>query len=550
MDLPMVGARGAGLIYNQALSNVRIGGIVGEVLQLLDVQSAGMRKRRGMERTVRGATPLGRAAAAGLAAWVAMIAGCGNAYRPVVSAIGVVGPAAQPPKYAIAVSSPTKIPMSGPLAFVGAWSPTTTYSINQGVGYLGAQYVSLQNANIGQNPSTATAYWSQLSNGLLTMVDFSGDTVLVTAPMGLNPYYLALDSSGFNAYTLNSDTTVTSWGITPSYIPGSVDYTTLLAGANPVSIFPTTSLTYIADPGVNAVDQLLGSPPALKQELPVATAYTPVYVVGQSTSSRFYAISTATNGGPGQVEAIENAISLVTTPTISATLPVGRGPVYGVMTLDDRRAFILNQTDGTVTVINAQTNALDTPVSTIAVGVRPVWADLASALDELVVVNEGTGTSQGSVTLINIPLCSATALPTNPNCDPTNPIDATTFGQVVTTVPVGVNPIMVSVLSDYSRAYVANAGNLSLPCGTGAAGSGTTLCSVSVVNLTTNTVTATIPIDGHPAYIATSNSTPTGKVYVVCNDSQVMTVIETDTDTVDTTIPLQGYGVSVRVTKP
>jgi hypothetical protein len=29
-----------------------------------------------------------------------------------------------------------------------------------------------------------------------------------------------------------------------------------------------------------------------------------------------------------------------------------------------------------------------------------------------------------------------------------------------------------------------------------------------------------------------------------------MTVIETDTDTVDTTIPLQGYGVSVRMTSP
>jgi DNA-binding beta-propeller fold protein YncE len=73
---------------------------------------------------------------------------------------------------------------------------------------------------------------------------------------------------------------------------------------------------------------------------------------------------------------------------------------------------------------------------------------------------------------------------------------------------------------------------------------------VSVVNLTSNTVTATIPINGHPAYIATTDSVPTGKVYVVCNDSQVMTVIKTDTDTVDTTIPLQGYGVSVRVSNP
>jgi DNA-binding beta-propeller fold protein YncE len=77
-----------------------------------------------------------------------------------------------------------------------------------------------------------------------------------------------------------------------------------------------------------------------------------------------------------------------------------------------------------------------------------------------------------------------------------------------------------------------------------------TTCTVSVVNLQTNTVTATIPIAGHPAYITTSAATPTGKVYVVCKDSQVMTVIKTNTDTVDTTIPLQGYGVSVRMTQP
>jgi DNA-binding beta-propeller fold protein YncE len=450
----------------------------------------------GKQSVIQRAAWAGRAAAAvGLAASLAMISGCGNAYRPVVTAIGVVGPAAQPVKYAIAVSSP------GPSA-----------------------------------------------NGLLTMVDFSGDTVLVTATLGINPYYLALNPSGTTAYTLNSDATVTSADLSPSLISSQVLESTLLTGASPVSLYASANTTYIADPGVDAIDQLFNIPAALKQELPVGAGYKPVYVVGQGSASRFYSINQSTSGGTGQVEAIENANSSTTSPTISATLPVGRGPIYGVMTLDTRRAFILNQTDGTVSVINAQTNELDTPVNTIPVGVSPVWADLAAGLDELVVVNQGTGTSNGSVTIVNIPLCSSTALPTNPNCDPTNPIDATAFGQVVTTIPVGVNPIMVSVLSDYSRAYVANAGNPNLPCGTGAVGSGTTLCSVSVVNLSTDTVTATIPINGHPAWIATTNATPTGKVYVVCKDSQVMTVIETDTDTVHTTIPLQGYGVSVRVT--
>jgi YVTN family beta-propeller protein len=109
---------------------------------------------------------------------------------------------------------------------------------------------------------------------------------------------------------------------------------------------------------------------------------------------------------------------------------------------------------------------------------------------------------------------------------------------------------MVSVLSDFTRAYVANQGVPGLPCAAVPVAGVSTSCTVSVVNLTSNTVTATIPIGGHPAYIATSDATPTGKAYVVCNDSQVMTVIETDTDSLDTTIPLQGYGISVRVTLP
>jgi YVTN family beta-propeller protein len=270
--------------------------------------------------------------------------------------------------------------------------------------------------------------------------------------------------------------------------------------------------------------------------------------VGISNAPRAYAIAQATGGGPGEVLAIEAAAN-----TISTTLPVGRGPVYGVMTGDGKRAFILNQTDGTVSVVNSQNNALDTPISTIPVGTRPVWADLAPGLNELAVLNEGNGTTTpGSLTMVTIPLCSAASLPTNPNCNPANPIDASTFGQVIATVPVGINPIMVSVLADNSRAYVINAGNPALPCsanGVAVAGVSTT-CTVSVVNLTSNTVTATIPINGHPVYVATANSTPAGKVYVVCKDSQVMTVIKTDTDSLYTTVPLQGFGVSVRMTVP
>ena len=486
------------------------------------------------------------AAAAMFAACVGLIAGCGNTYRPVLATIGAVGPAGQPTKYAMAISTPTQTP-AGPITVGGPWSSTTTYSINQGVSFQGSQYVSLKNGNLNQNPATATTFWALLTNGLLTMVDFSGDTVLITAQLGVNPYYFALSSSGTTGYTLNSDHTLNSFDVSTSLISSEVLESTLPSGANPVSIFPSTLSTYISDPGVNAIDQLVSTPPALKQELPIANGFSPLYVVGNSGAARIYAISPSTTGGLGQVSAIETGAN-----TISTTIPVGRGPVYGVMTVDNRRAFILNQTDGTVSVINEPNNALDTPINTIPVGPRPVWADLASGLDELVVANEGDGiATPGSVTIISVPLCSVTALPTNPNCNATNPIDATSFGTVQATIPVGINPIMVTVLADYTRAYVANAGNPALPCaanGVAVPGVSTT-CTVTVINLLSNTATATIPINGHPIYIASTDAAPTGKIYVVCKDSQLMTVIETDTDSFDTTIPLQGYGVSVRTSQ-
>ena len=407
--------------------------------------------------------------------------GCGDTYRPVVAAINPVGPAAQPQKYAVAISS----------------SPDPTVP------------------------------------GIVTFVDFSGDTVLVTANVGVNPYYLALNSGGNTGYTLNGDSTVTSFDISPSLQTNNVLQTTLLAGAAPASLYPAGVYTYIAEPGRNAIAELQGTPPTLQQELPVGP--NAVYVVGVSGAPRSYAISQGIAGSNGQVAAIETSNN-----TISTTLPVGRGPIYGVMTQDGKRAFIMNKTDGTISVINSQTNQLDTPLSTIPVGTAPIWADLAPSKSELVVANAGDGTTPGSVSIINIPLCSVATAPSNPNCNQTNPVDAVGFGQVVATVPVGRSPIMVAVLQDGTRAYVANYAD----------------STVSVVNLTTNTVTATIPVVGRPIYIAATQGTPTGKVYVISADTvapnrnSVMTVIRTDLDAVSTTISLQGIGVAVRVTQP
>ncbi|QHN05416.1 YncE family protein [Granulicella sp. WH15] len=424
--------------------------------------------------------------------------GCGNTYRPVVSSINPVGPAGQATKYAVVISNPS--------------------------------------AN---------------APGLVTFVDVFGDSVLVAANIDPVPQYLQLDSSGGTGFTLHADGTMNSFTITTSLLTSQVLRTTLLPGANPISLSQVAANTYVAEGGLSAVAQLTGSPPALQQEIP--TGSNPVYTVGANTATRVYALSVGDKTAPGLATPIET-----TSNTPDAPITVGVNPVYGVMTADTRRAFVMNKGSNSVSVINAQTNALDTftnsskvVTSTIPVGVAPVWADFAPTRSELLVANSGTGTSNGSVSIISIPLCSTTAVD-NPNCDPANPVDATGFGTTVATVPVGVNPIMIAVLQDGTKAYVANAGNVSA----GIAG------SISVIDLNSNTVTATLPavsgdtnlldtaVHGHPNWIAVTTGTPTGKVYVTAPDSTDMTVMRTDIDVVTAHINLQGNGVAVRVTAP
>ncbi|MGI4830137.1 MAG: YncE family protein [Janthinobacterium lividum] len=438
--------------------------------------------------------------------------GCGQTYRPVVSAINPVGPAGQPTKYAIAVSS----------------------------------------------PSTGT-------NGLLTLVDFSGDSVIATPEILPNPTYLAVLASGAEAYAINGENSLSAIPLTsPTALLTSVVVQTALptdppANASSISAFTlgTAARVLLPEAGRSSVAVLTAGSPALQQE--IAVSANPVYVVGTDTTPRAYVISNGNGTGIGQVAAIEGS-SL----SISATIPVGIDPVFGVETADVRRAFILNHGSGTVSVINVTNNALDNanPVlpATGTLGVNPIWADLSTATNELLVLSAGNGTDPGTLSVVSIPLCNTAAQPTNPSCDATNPTDGAGFGTVLASIPVGVNAAMVSVLADGTQAYVVNQGN------------GTVQGSVTVINLTSNTVVATIPgaaatspgltpvcpstvgsaacVYGHPATVAATTGTPTGKVYITSPDSNYMTVLETDTDAVDTHINLQGAGVRVRVSAP
>ena len=311
----------------------------------------------------------------------ALIAGCGNAYRPVVTPINPSGPAAQPISYAAVVSSP---------------SPTAP--------------------------------------GILTFIDYSGDTIMTIVPIGPGPRSFVMDEFAFNGYTVDSDGTLANFGITTTLQAKDVHFSTLASTANLVNLTAPQAGLWGADLTGNVVDYFIGVPQTFKLAIPVAP--TPVAIAGasNSTGQREYVISqnftdptglacklSPTTAPTGLATPIELATFTADTP-----IALGKCPVYTLKSSDQRRIFVLNRGDDTVSVINAENNTLDQcapyknqngqtvtchptlPLSTTAVtatGITPpngtsgmgavagpVYAEYNSTTNQLVVANYDGGT--------------------------------------------------------------------------------------------------------------------------------------------------------------
>ena len=423
----------------------------------------------------------------------ALVDGCGAGYRPVVTPINPSGPASQPSTLIGVVSSP---------------SPTAP--------------------------------------GIITAVDYAGDTIVDQIPIGPGPLSFTLDETGSNGYTVNSDGTLTNFALSATLQAKDVHFTTLPTTANLVNLFSPSAGLWAADLSGNVADVLSGFPATFKLAVPVAA--TPIMVIGPGlVSERNYSITqniadptgvacnTAPRAvtGPGEAEAIET-----TSFTISARIPLGKCPVYAVQSPDTRRLFVLNRGDDTITVINAQNNTLDActpfvnqsgqpvtchpslPLSTAAglTGAStpaiagPVYAEYNAITSQLVVADYDGNT----VSVIDV------SLDIYGN-------DSATFGTTFS-IPVGTNPASVTALYDGSRAYTANQSD------------GT----VSEVNLVSHTPVKTLPVNGHPRTVVSVQNSLFGKVYVASPDSPYLTIIRTDLDIVDTTVLVQGNIVDVR----
>jgi DNA-binding beta-propeller fold protein YncE len=444
----------------------------------------------------------------------ALVAGCGNNYRQAIIPITGNGPAAQPTSYAVAVSAP---------------SATTP--------------------------------------GIATIIDYSGDSIMASAAVGIGPTSFTMDAGGSTGYTLNRDHTLTEFPVSTSLQEKMIQYTTLPPLAQPLNLFSPSAGIWATDLQGDLVDIFIGSPPALLSSVPIAP--TPVMVLGSGTTAqRYFTLSqniaaptrtgvecnTSPTAQPAGVVTAIDPSSYSSDPPIQ----VGKCPVFAVESSDGKRLFVLNRGDDTISVINVQNDTLDAcsglvnqagqpvtchptlPLSQAALNAAnappncnftsdptcslpadgglhaaagPVYAEYNAALNLLVVADYDGGT----ISIIDVSLDEYGN-------------DSSTFGTTYT-VPVGNNPASVTVLYDGTRAYTANQ----------------TDQTVTIVNLISHIVEKTLPVSGHPRTVVSTQNSTQGKVYVASPDSDVLTLIRTDQDIVDTTLLLQGNLVDVRV---
>ena len=454
-------------------------------------------------------------------ALAALIGGCGNNYRPVVTPIGTNGPPAQATSYAIVVST------------TGSSSP-----------------------------------------GEVTIIDYSGDSIMTEAPIGPGPRVFTIDEVGATGYTINSDGTLSNFALTTSLQAKNVSESTLPPTAQPVNLLSPSSGLWATDLNGDVVDLFNGSPAAFKLAIPAATAGSPatmpVLVAGAGTSAgeREYIVSqnvadtapmtcnvSPTSAPTGVATPIE-----LSSNTTDPAIPVGKCPVYAVQTPDLQRLYVLNRGDDTLSVINTRNNTPDTctpfqnqngqwitchPTIQLPAGSGPVYAEYNQATQQLVVANYDGGT----VSVINVPLDeygNDSNTYTNSNCTTYAACGAITGGfGTFTTIKVGntatPNPASVTVLADGSKAYTANQND----------DSGTGNGTVTVVNLSTYTVEKTLTVVGHPRTVVNTQNSQYSKIYAASPDSPFITIIEsspTVTDLIDTTVLLEGTPIDIRTT--
>lgn len=225
-------------------------------------------------------------------------------------------------------------------------------------------------------------------------------------------------------------------------------------------------------------------------------------------------------------------------------IPVGngRGDNLGLaISPDGELVYAANQVSGTVTVIDTRTNNV---IQVIPTGLEPIWITFSLNGSRAYVSNQVSGTisviATASGTVINniggfsCPFQSTltrggSKLLVSSQCDNSLKVVDLETKAIVNSIPTGPNPRGIALTPDGRRAYVAE----------------WFANTVDVIDVSAQTnLNTPITVGPNPLGIA---MTPAGKAYVANSGNNTISVIDTSTNTVTATLPSRGNPEDVTV---
>jgi DNA-binding beta-propeller fold protein YncE len=285
-------------------------------------------------------------------------------------------------------------------------------------------------------------------NGSDMHIDVSGDTSVGIVPLGVNPVFLGKTSN--RVFIINSGNPSTPPSVS-SYIallPTTTVSTVTLPATSSGPVAGATSSTgnfYVANRLSNTVDLISGAILAVTTTIALpAGASNPVMIAGNAANNKIFVVNQGSNNVT-EISTIDNTV-------IGNPIPVGNSPIWAVMSTDGLFVFVVNQGDGTVSVIDTSLDIiLPCAVSpscptgkAIKVGTTaassPNFAFYDSKLRRVYISNTGAGENTISVIQAN-----GLDLGSNPQVLPTKLAD----------IHVSGSPTSLTALSDGTRVYAA-----------------------------------------------------------------------------------------------
>lgn len=385
--------------------------------------------------------------------------------------------------------------------------------------------VFLVNQNGSSNPGTGM------------QVDVSGDTNAGVTKVAMGPVHATVQAFGSGtdiwvANAISNSVSVFTGAQTAGSIGASIDIN-LPPGFSPIFVHSTQiNAMYVANDSSPNPDSAPGTVSVisisnvLSNTIPVGTH--PVAMAETPDAKKLYVV----NQRDGTVTVIN-----VADQTVNATLPAGTSPRWAVARSDSARVYVLSHDDGLLTTFNPlpPTDQAVPPAVSVGAGAESFYYD--SRLNRLYIPNPTNST----VSIYDVTGDPPTLLET---IDLTKPIPPGGTGSPCPAT--GCSPIAVAPLADGSRTYIASyyLDSTSSNCTQ-------TAClqaQVTVINSLTNQVTKAIPLPevsvssaGNCAAarfrIAAVASSDSSKVYVSSCDAGGVSIVRTSDDTYATTLP-------------